>query len=571
MRGEFWYSYISNIIHIMKPTYLLLLLTSLSGVIRAQSNANDLVVKGATIFQEKKYNEALDYFEKAMPLIPNDTTVYLYASFTAMQLQRNSVAATYMEKYISNGGRDASNYTLLAQLYRLEKSNDKALAVLYRGISHLPSSAVEFKKERVNVLLDMGKTDEAVVGLKELTKLDPTNAQNPLNLGILYDNLANSSETTQTQKTFYRSLSVENYNKALQIDPANYDALFNLGTWYFNDAVALKKEVDSMDMKTYNANGKAVEAQVYGLFLASKPYFDRAARIKQEDALTSARSSLSSVLEQFEQKGIKPVPPSNSPQSAPAYTQKTSPPAYSPPTQSSPATYSQPTTSVGQNRVALVIGNSAYSHGSQLNNLPINDAQDITARLRELGFNVTTVTNGTKSKLEDALRQFSKGSTSADVALFFYAGHGIEAEGVNYLVPVDARLDDPADARFESVSLNVILDEMRRFKTKINLVYLDACRNNPFRSWSRDTGNRGFAQVGRLAQSTKVYYATQPGDVAQNGAGRNGMFTTALLRHLKKGVEIEDLMRQVTNEVNKSTNGSQLPYAAGTLLERFEF
>ncbi|MDF7821816.1 caspase family protein [Runella sp. MFBS21] len=363
----------------------------------------------------------------------------------------------------------------------------------------------------------------------------------------------------------------EAYNQALTIDPNHYEALFNLGVIYFNEAVELKKKVDNMDMKTYNANGRGVESQVYGLFLAAKPYFDRASKIKEEDDLTNVLSSLSSVIEQFNQKGIKPIFPSNTQNKTSTYSQKSSTPAYNPPPQTAPSTYNQPTTSVGQNRVALVIGNSAYTHGSQLNNLPVNDAQDMANRLRELGFKVTTVTNGTQNKLMDAFRQFSKSATEADVALFFYAGHGIEAEGINYLVPIDARLDAPADARFESISLNMVLDEMKRFKTKINLVYLDACRNNPFRSWNRDTGNRGFVQVGRLAQSTKVYYATQPGDVAQNGAGRNGMFTTALLRHLKKGVEIEDLMRQVTNEVNKNTNGNQLPFAAGTLFEKFEF
>ncbi|MDF7821841.1 caspase family protein [Runella sp. MFBS21] len=222
-------------------------------------------------------------------------------------------------------------------------------------------------------------------------------------------------------------------------------------------------------------------------------------------------------------------------------------------------------------RVALIIGNSTYEHGSRLESRPINDAKDISERLKQLGFNVTTLTDATKGQIEKTLGDFSKKAKDADVALFFYAGHGIESEGVNYLLPIDATLESREDARLQAVSLDLILSEMKRYNTKVNLVYLDACRNNPFRSWNRDVGSRGFVQVGRLSQSTKVYYATQPGDVANNGNGRNGVFTGSLLKHLKKGAEIEELMREVTIDVIKTTSNNQQPYSAGTLLTKFEF
>ncbi|GAA4418946.1 hypothetical protein GCM10023187_52870 [Nibrella viscosa] len=223
------------------------------------------------------------------------------------------------------------------------------------------------------------------------------------------------------------------------------------------------------------------------------------------------------------------------------------------------------------NRHALVIGNSTYKHGSSLENRPVNDASDMAARLKALGFQVNLVTDAGKAQVEQAIGQFSKAAQNADVALFFYAGHGVEAEGVNYLIPTDARLDDPEDARLQAISLDLVLSEMKRYRTKLNLVYLDACRNNPFRSWSRDGGGRGFKTVGQLAQSTKVYYATQPGEVAQNGNSRNGVFTSALLKHLQAGIEIEDLMRQVTVEVITNTRNNQQPWSAGTLLTKFVF
>ncbi|MEI7587007.1 caspase family protein [Runella sp.] len=228
-------------------------------------------------------------------------------------------------------------------------------------------------------------------------------------------------------------------------------------------------------------------------------------------------------------------------------------------------------TAISKNRVALVIGNSAYQNSSSLQDRPINDAADISRRLKALGFKVITLTNATKQQAENAIREFSRIGQSSDAALFFYAGHGIESEGVNYFLPVEAKLESPEDARFEAISLELVLGEMRRFKTKINLVYLDACRNNPFRSWNRDVGARGFKAVERTPPTMKVYYATQPGDVAANGSGRNGIFTQALLEHLKSGMDIEVLMREVTKSVYRLTNGAQTPWSAGSLIQEFKF
>jgi len=228
-------------------------------------------------------------------------------------------------------------------------------------------------------------------------------------------------------------------------------------------------------------------------------------------------------------------------------------------------------TKISKNRIALVIGNSEYQNSSSLQNRPLNDAMDISKRLKSLGFKVIMLTNATKQQIESGIREFSKNGQSSDASLFFYAGHGIESEGTNYFLPVDAKLESPDDARFEAVSLDFVLGEMRRFKTQINLVYLDACRNNPFRSWNRDLGARGFKAVERTPPTMKVYYATQPGDVASNGSGRNGIFTQALLEHLKPGSDIEVLMREVTKSVYRLTNGAQTPWSAGSLIQEFKF
>ena len=147
-----------------------------------------LVKQGAEKFQTKKYDEAIKFFNIAQEVNPKDTLAPLYGAYSAMQSQKNDIAATMMEQYIEKGGKDAGNFALLAQLYRIEKKNDKALAILDKGMEILPASKTSFKAERVNVLLDTQRLEEAKVGLNELIDLDPKNAQYALNLGILNDN-----------------------------------------------------------------------------------------------------------------------------------------------------------------------------------------------------------------------------------------------------------------------------------------------------------------------------------------------------------------------------------------------
>jgi tetratricopeptide (TPR) repeat protein len=222
-------------------------------------------------------------------------------------------------------------------------------------------------------------------------------------------------------------------------------------------------------------------------------------------------------------------------------------------------------------RHALVIGNSSYDHGSSLEGRPLNDARDVAKRLEQVGFSVLVQYDLTQTQINKALQAFGKRAEGAEVALFYFAGHGYESEGVNYLIPKDATLNDPEDARLEAISLNAVLDELRRLKTKVNLVYLDACRDNPFRSWSRGGPSRSFGVVTQPLTSTMIYYAASPGQVAQNGSGRNGVYTSALLRYLQRGVSLTTLTQSVMQEVAESTRERQVPYQAGTLYLNFVF
>ena len=216
---------------------------------------------------------------------------------------------------------------------------------------------------------------------------------------------------------------------------------------------------------------------------------------------------------------------------------------------------------LADDRVALVMGNSTYAHIGRLPN-PDNDARDLSAALRRLGFEVTTELDADRVELTEALRAFTRQSAGADVSLVFYAGHGIEMDGVNYVVPVDARLERDVDVRFETVTVDDLL--VSTSGASLRLVILDACRNNPLaRSMQRTAAFRrvssgSFADLNEdlLGDETLVAYAA-PGTTAADGRGRNSPYTAALLAHLEQPLEIGLLFWRVRAQVLASTNGKQ--------------
>ncbi|MHA7772316.1 caspase family protein [Roseibium sp. M-1] len=228
------------------------------------------------------------------------------------------------------------------------------------------------------------------------------------------------------------------------------------------------------------------------------------------------------------------------------------------------------TTAQAERRVALVIGNSGYQHVAELKN-PYNDAQGMTEKLTGLGFEVVTGQDLSLRDMRQTVREFARKLDGADLALFFYAGHGLQVNGENYLVPIDAQLSSYIDLEFEALPANLVLNAMEQ-TAKVNLVFLDACRNNPFaenlaRSMGTRSGavGRGLAKIGSGVGSL-ISFATQPGNVAQDGDGRNSPFTTALLKHL--GTPGQDITRDlvmVRRDVLEATKGQQVPWDNSSL------
>lgn len=221
-----------------------------------------------------------------------------------------------------------------------------------------------------------------------------------------------------------------------------------------------------------------------------------------------------------------------------------------------------------EHRRALVIGNAAYPTAPLRN--PVNDAADVAAALRRLDFEVTVLRDATHQEIENAVEHFSRQLRRGGVGLLYYAGHGMQLNGENYLIPVDARLQTATDVKFEAVPVAWVLERMRDASNELNMVILDACRDNPFmRGWR--SSQRGLA-VMQVARGTLISYATEPGGVALDGDERNGIYTKHLLRHIEEEkLSVEQLFKRVRRGVYKETAGKQIPWETSSLTGDFYF
>jgi hypothetical protein len=222
----------------------------------------------------------------------------------------------------------------------------------------------------------------------------------------------------------------------------------------------------------------------------------------------------------------------------------------------------------GEARHALVIGNSAY-RASPLRN-PVNDARATANALAQSGFSVTLLEDATQAAMLRAVRSLGDRLARGGVGLFYYAGHGVQVKGRNYLIPVNADIAREYEIEFGAVDVNLVLAMMDSAKNALNIVILDACRNNPFARSFRSVQN-GLAQMDAPTGSF-IAFATAPGSVASDGDGANGVYTKHLLAEIAKpGVPIELMFKQVRNGVMRETNGAQTPWESSSLRGEFAF
>ena len=213
-------------------------------------------------------------------------------------------------------------------------------------------------------------------------------------------------------------------------------------------------------------------------------------------------------------------------------------------------------------RVALVVGNSDYQYIPRLTN-PTNDAKLIAETLTGLGFKLVgggAQLDVNKAQFDQAVQDFGNAALNADVALFYYAGHGVQVNGANYLVPISANPTKQADVDFQMLDVNLVLRQMEGARTHLNIVVLDACRNNPFGGRGLRAANGGLAQI-QAPEGTIISFATQPGNVAQDGADGDSPYSKALAKSMRKpGLDIFRTFNDVGLSVSWATNGEQQPW-----------
>ena len=222
---------------------------------------------------------------------------------------------------------------------------------------------------------------------------------------------------------------------------------------------------------------------------------------------------------------------------------------------------------VKPSRVALVIGNGAYPAAPLAN--PLNDAADIAKELEAAGFTVIRRSNASLREMHLALREFGDKLGKTSTGLFYFAGHGVQVRGRNYLLPVDADIAREDEVAFSAMDLSAVMEKLDSARNPVNVVILDACRDNPFGARFQ-ASSRGFAQV-EAPPGTIIAFSTAPGSTAADGGGRNGLYTSHLLAQMKKPAPIEETFKVVRASVRRDSQGRQVPWESTSLETEFAF
>jgi tetratricopeptide (TPR) repeat protein len=508
--------------------------------------------RGNAYRNNKNYDRALSDLDEALRLNPNYVIALQNRGHTYYARNDFDRAIRDYDEAIRLDPKSAANYNFRGNSYRSKGDEDRALADYDRAVNLDPRNATMLRN-RGQAYLTKGDTDRGLRDLDEAIRLSPRDAGGYNLRGLAY----------KQRRDFDRAIS--DFDEAIRLSPRFASAFSNRGDTYrlksdIDRAIGDLSEALRLDPKVgpaYTSRGLAYEEK--GDRERARADFKAAIGLPSSGfvygkwALDTARAHLATI-----EAG------------APKLSAALTPP---PPVLSalSPPTAAPEQSGARGRRVALVVGNGAYRFATPLPN-PTNDAADMAQALRNLGFDVVEGRDLDKRGMESRIRDFARKLDGADLALFFYAGHGLQVADKNYLVPVDAKLERPGDLSFDTVTVDDVLVQMES-EPRVNLVFLDACRDNPLaRTLARSLGARsitvgqGLAPI-QSAVGTMIVYATQPKNIALDGEGRNSPFTTALLKYIPTpGLEIGAVMKRVRADVYKSTREKQLPWDHSSLI-----
>jgi tetratricopeptide (TPR) repeat protein len=483
------------------------------------------LARAAALTKNAEFERAQADFEQSLRLDPRDAEAWQRrGSMWASQEDWDKAikAQADLERALKLEPKNADHYDIRAGLYRDIGDYERALADHDRAIALQPSSL--YYSGRAKTFMLKGDLDRALADANEAVKREAGTVWALFRRGTIYR---------------YRG----EYDRSL----ADYDQLLRRYPY---------------DAATYVERGRTYEKK--GDLVRARADFERALK-ERGSQFKKAHEDASAQLAALGAGAIHETRPTGPSAAATPVSQPVSPAPSAP----------QAVTQRQEHRVALVIGNSDYAHTPKLSN-PVRDAQAVAASLRTIGFQTVTVGNDmTRDKLIAALRGFVREAEKADWAMVYYAGHGIEVGGVNYLIPVDARLETDRDTSFEAVSLDQVLTAVESAR-KIKLVVLDACRDNPFAAQMRRTTatrsiGRGLSRI-EPEGATLVVYAAKHGQIALDGTGANSPFAAALVKRMAApGVEINKVFRLIRDDVMEATAGRQEPFTYGSLPGREDF
>src|SRR5262249_11727623 len=469
--------------------------------------------RSRSYLRKRDYDRALADAEETTRIDPNYVSGYGQAGYVLKDMHQYDRALAAFDTALKHDPNSANALIGRGNTYIDKKNYSQAVAEFNAALKIEPSSARAFA-DRARAYNANGDLDQALEDITQSLKLEPRSAP-ALNTRAL---------VLQAKREYDSALA--DFTEAIRIDPAYAPALTNRGRTY-----NAKKEYDRA-LKDLNDSIRLNPDSPFG-------YWNRAISYENKRELDRALADWRTTarIEPTNQNAVKAI-----------------------------RRLEQELASTGgpKIRVALVIGNSDYQFSGRLAN-PVNDAADIANVLRKLGFDVIEGRNLDKRGMEQKIQEFGVKLASANVALFFYAGHGMQVGGDNKLVPVDAKLTSPGDLKRATIDMALVISKMGAAQ-RVTIIFLDACRDNPLGRTAGLETPQGLAPI-QNSVGTLTAFATKPHHVAFDGTGRNSPFTTALLRNLPTpGVEIGAVMKKVRSEVIQATGGRQVPFDESSLI-----
>lgn len=543
---------------------------------------------------------AMAAYREVTRLRPNDAMAHYGLGVASGRLGQDEQAVTAYREAIRLNPSLADAYYNLGMVYARLRQEDQAIAAFREAIRIKPTDALAHYGLGL-AYNRKGEDDQAITAYREAIRVQPRYADAYHGLGVIY---AKRGQNDQ---------AMEAYRQAIRLNPEHAEAYTGLGVIYSRtrqDDQAIEAYRQAVQLKPnrpnayyglwgmYRVRGDRAEAQrTWRVYQSLVPGTGPEPDTGVAQAEPQAPATPAAVGAVAERPSLEPVSPptappvlvsslpqpeaprvmaersaESAPQSAPAAALPESPAVPSPPRPAMPPVRTPgpevPAFSTGERRTALVIGNAGYRVDPLRN--AVNDATDVAASLRRVGFQVAELHDADHQRMEEGVDQFTRQLGRGGVGLFYYSGHGVQVNGLNYLIPVDARISSESDIKYQSVQVDWVLDRMRDAGNELNVIILDACRNNPY-SRNLRSAQPGLAVI-QAATGSLIAYATSPGTTAEDGPGRNGTYTKHLLHFMQiPNLSAEQMFKEVRVAVAQETGKKQIPWVSTSILGDFYF